>query len=108
MDAIVLTPIAPHTLTHRPIVIPAEREVRVRALSGADAAEAYLNDANTKSQTTRQPIAASGASASPTPPAVATRPPADPAETLRELTELHKRGVVTDAEFEVLRADLRV
>ena len=42
MDAIVLTPIAPHTLTHRPIVIPAEREVRVRALSGADAAEAYL------------------------------------------------------------------
>jgi NAD+ kinase len=31
MDAIVLTPIAPHTLTHRPIVIPAEREIRVRA-----------------------------------------------------------------------------
>lgn len=30
MDAIVLTPIAPHTLTHRPIVIPAGREVRVR------------------------------------------------------------------------------
>jgi NAD+ kinase len=42
MDAIVLTPIAPHTLTHRPIVIPAEREVRVRALSGEDAAEAYV------------------------------------------------------------------
>jgi NAD+ kinase len=42
MDAIVLTPIAPHTLTHRPIVIPAEREVRVRALSGAAAAEAYV------------------------------------------------------------------
>lgn len=31
MDAIVLTPIAPHTLTHRPIVIPAEREIRVTA-----------------------------------------------------------------------------
>jgi NAD+ kinase len=31
MDAIVLTPIAPHTLTNRPIVIPAEREIRVRA-----------------------------------------------------------------------------
>ena len=35
-------------------------------------------------------------------------PPADPAETLRQLTELHRRGVVTDAEFEKLRADLRV
>ena len=32
----------------------------------------------------------------------------DPAETLRELTELHQRGVVTDAEFERLRARLRV
>jgi NAD+ kinase len=37
MEAIVLTPIAPHTLTHRPIVVPAEREVRVRAASGGDA-----------------------------------------------------------------------
>ena len=27
---------------------------------------------------------------------------------LRELTELHERGVVTDAEFETLRARLRV
>jgi len=42
------------------------------------------------------------------PPAAASRPPADPAETLRELTELHERGVVTDAEFEALRAGLRV
>jgi NAD+ kinase len=42
MDAIVLTPIAPHTLTHRPIVIPAEREVRVRAAAGNDGAEIYL------------------------------------------------------------------
>ena len=32
----------------------------------------------------------------------------DPAETLRELTELHQRGVLTDAEFEGLRARLRV
>ena len=39
-------------------------------------------------------------------PAVAT-PPADPRETLRELTKLHQRGVVTDAEFERLRAGLR-
>jgi NAD+ kinase len=29
MDALVITPIAPHTLTNRPIVIPAAREVRV-------------------------------------------------------------------------------
>jgi NAD+ kinase len=42
MNAIVLTPIAPHTLTHRPIVIPAEREVRVRAASGNAAAEIYI------------------------------------------------------------------
>ena len=35
-------------------------------------------------------------------------PPADPAETLRELTELHERGILTDAEFERLRAAPRV
>ena len=32
--------------------------------------------------------------------------PADPAERLRELTELRRQGVVTDAEFEALRARL--
>jgi hypothetical protein len=32
----------------------------------------------------------------------------DPAEKLRELTELHERGVLTQAEFEGLRARLRV
>jgi NAD+ kinase len=42
MDAVVLTPIAPHTLTHRPIVIPAAREVRVRAASGNGGAEIYI------------------------------------------------------------------
>jgi len=31
---------------------------------------------------------------------------ADSAETLRELTELHRRGVITDAEFELLRTRL--
>jgi len=36
-------------------------------------------------------------------PAAATRPPVDPAATLRDLTELHERGVLTDAEFEALR-----
>jgi Short C-terminal domain len=43
-----------------------------------------------------------------TPPAGREPARADPAEALRELTELHKRGIVTDAEFEVLRARLRV
>ncbi len=33
-------------------------------------------------------------------------PPADPAKTLRELTELRDRGVLTDVEFERLRAGL--
>ena len=33
---------------------------------------------------------------------------ADPAESLRELTELRQRGVLTDAEFEGLRARLRI
>jgi NAD+ kinase len=42
MDAIVLTPIAPHTLTHRPIVIPGSRDVRVRAASGNAGAEIYV------------------------------------------------------------------
>ena len=32
----------------------------------------------------------------------------DPAESLRELTELHQRGFLTDAEFGDLRAQLRV
>jgi hypothetical protein len=42
-----------------------------------------------------------------TPPVAATQPPADPAERLRQLKELHRRGVVTDAEFESLAAGLR-
>jgi len=32
VDAIILTPIAPHTLTHRPVVIPASSEVHVRPI----------------------------------------------------------------------------
>jgi len=32
MDAVILTPIAPHTLTNRPIVIPAASPVRVQPL----------------------------------------------------------------------------
>jgi NAD+ kinase len=42
MDAIVLTPIAPHMLTNRPIVIPAEREVRVQAGPANAGAEIYV------------------------------------------------------------------
>ena len=41
--------------------------------------------------------------AAPRPVAAPEPPPADPAETLRELTELHESGVITDAEFERLR-----
>jgi NAD+ kinase len=41
MDALVLTPIAPHTLTNRPIVIPAEREVRVKS-TGSNAGNIYV------------------------------------------------------------------
>jgi hypothetical protein len=33
-------------------------------------------------------------------------PAADPAESLRNLTELHERGIVTDAEFDRLRGRL--
>jgi hypothetical protein len=40
-------------------------------------------------------------------PVAATRPPADPDKTLRDLTELHERGIVSDAEFEALRTRLR-
>lgn len=35
-------------------------------------------------------------------------PPAQPADTLQELTDLHRRGVLTDAEFQDLRSRLDV
>ncbi len=35
MDAIILTPIAPHTLSHRPVVISAASEVHVRPIMGS-------------------------------------------------------------------------
>jgi NAD+ kinase len=41
MNAMVITPIAPHTLTNRPIVIPAERLVRVKS-TGANAGKVYV------------------------------------------------------------------
>jgi hypothetical protein len=40
----------------------------------------------------------------PSAPAAAVSQPPDPAETFRRLTELHETGVLTDAEFEALRA----
>lgn len=42
MDALVLTPIAPHTLTNRPIVIPTERDVRVKSTSANAGDEVYV------------------------------------------------------------------
>jgi NAD+ kinase len=42
MDALVLTPIAPHTLTNRPIVIPASRDVRVRSAGTNAGHEVYV------------------------------------------------------------------
>ena len=42
MDALVLTPIAPHMLTNRPIVIPAEREVRVKSTSANAGDEVFV------------------------------------------------------------------
>ena len=40
--------------------------------------------------------------------AMPTRGGAAPAETLQELTDLHRRGVLTDAELQELRARMRV
>jgi len=42
MDALVLTPIAPHTLTNRPIVIPTERGVRVTSTGTNAGDEVYV------------------------------------------------------------------
>jgi NAD+ kinase len=38
----VLTPIAPHTLTNRPIVIPTERDVRVQSTSSNAGDEVFV------------------------------------------------------------------
>ena len=35
LDALVLTPIAPHTLTHRPLVLPASAQIEVRPVNDA-------------------------------------------------------------------------
>jgi NAD+ kinase len=42
VDALLLTPIAPHMLTNRPIVVPASSEIRVRPAAGASNDELYV------------------------------------------------------------------
>jgi hypothetical protein len=59
-------------------------------------------------QTIRAAFPAAAPHAQTTPPAGGDPAPGDTAVTLRELTELHQRGHLTDAEFEGLRARLRV
>jgi NAD+ kinase len=41
VDALVVTPIAPHTLTYRPIVIPGSSEVRITPVVGSSSDELY-------------------------------------------------------------------
>jgi hypothetical protein len=53
------------------------------------------------------PEAASRSGGTP-PPAAAPGPPVDPAKRLGDLADLHERGFITDAEFQDLRARLRV
>jgi len=42
MNAFLITPIAPHTLTNRPIVVPAEREVRVAPTAASAGDEVFV------------------------------------------------------------------
>jgi NAD+ kinase len=42
VDALVLTPIAPHTLTHRPVVIPGSEVVEVRPIPDAGAEDIFV------------------------------------------------------------------
>ena len=70
--------------------------MRVDALTGRDDAVKAWFDGRQGWQW-RMPRRASGA-----------RAPADAAEALRELTDLHSRGIVTDAELKKLRARLRI
>lgn len=59
-------------------------------------------------QTIRAAFPAAGPHVQATPPPAPVQPPVDPAETLRELTELHRRGFLTEAELEGLRDRLHV
>jgi hypothetical protein len=55
-------------------------------------------------RTMRAGLPSPASSARGTPAAAVSPSPADPAETMRGLTRLHERGILTDAEFERLRA----
>jgi hypothetical protein len=59
-------------------------------------------------QTIRAAFSTAAPHAPTTPPAGGHPATADRAETLRELTELHQRGHLTNAEFEGLRGRLSV
>jgi hypothetical protein len=59
-------------------------------------------------QTVRAAFPRAAPQAERTPPAGRTPAGADRADALRELTELHQRGFLTDDEFEGLRARLSV
>ena len=75
---------------------------RVNAFFGGRQGGRFAQQTVAAAIPTATPHAAQG------PPAAAREAsPADPAETLRELTKLHQHGHVTDAEFEQLRAQIR-
>ena len=87
------------------------RMIRTAAVTGrTDTAGAWFGGrqgGRWAEQTVRAAVPTAGPPAQGTPAAGRDPAPTDPAETLQELTELHKRGVVTDAEFETLRTELR-
>ena len=97
----------------RPIQMLLSRMMRTAAITGrTDVLDNRRVDAffggRQGGRWARQTVAAAIPTAAPH--AAPASPPAeraDPAETLRELAKLHQRGVVTDAEFESLRAEIQ-
>jgi hypothetical protein len=86
--------------------------IRGAAITGrTDSVSAWFADRQGRrwaDQTIRQafPPQMSGRRPPPRAAPVAPAPAADPAERLRELTELHERGAITSAELERLRGRL--
>jgi hypothetical protein len=85
--------------------------IRTAAITGrTDSLNAWFADrqgGRWAEQTVRSAFPASFHEHSGAPVAVA-RPPANAAAALRDLTELHESGVVSDAEFERLRSRLAI